>query len=342
MIIRKVIIAGIIASAAAIAPAVAQADACDAAYEKGQKALDAKDVAGAKAAYQVLRFECPDNYAPAYEFVGLGIVRISLGPLGGKGMSLSALEELRKFGSSIALLHALGDSYVKLNRFAEAAEAYTGAINAAMTAVETGDGAVEARRQLLLLKPKTEQAMALSSRRVKVASRSVDGKSEGLLALSTRGLRIVGAGQAPTTTPAVVDGVPKPVVEVPAAPAAAGSANNVKIALKMEFEFKTDTLTSDGEKAVGELASFLKDNPAVKAIRLIGHTDERGEPSVNDPLSLKRAEKVKSKLRQAQINITIATEGHGEREPVKLALEGATLSAEQRFQLDRRVEFVRE
>jgi outer membrane protein OmpA-like peptidoglycan-associated protein len=341
MINFRTIVGGAFASVLSLAPAVALADDCDAAYERGQKALASSDLAGAKAAYQVLRNECPDDFAKQYAYVGDGVVRISLGASGGKGLSLDALEGLLKYGSSVALEHALGDAYVKLNRFDEAAKAYTNALNGAMRASEEGDaeGRARARQQLLVLKPKTEQAMALSTKQVPVASRSLDGKSEGLLAVSTRGLEIVPVATEP---PAVASGQAKPVAETPAKPAAAVPSGLARISLKMEFEFRTDNLTSEGEKAVSELASFLKDNPAVKAIRLIGHTDERGEPSVNDPLSLRRAEKVKSRLRQAQLNIAIATEGRGEREPVKLALEGATLSSEQRFQLDRRVEFVRE
>jgi outer membrane protein OmpA-like peptidoglycan-associated protein len=52
-------------------------------------------------------------------------------------------------------------------------------------------------------------------------------------------------------------------------------------------------------------------------VRVVGHTDATGSDTINNPLSVRRAEAVRDYMAGKGVNPTrVATEGRGSREPV--------------------------
>jgi outer membrane protein OmpA-like peptidoglycan-associated protein len=99
----------------------------------------------------------------------------------------------------------------------------------------------------------------------------------------------------------------------------------------MLFKVGKADLNAQGQKAVGELATFLKNNPD-RNVTLIGHTDSTGSAKFNNKLSRERAESVKTALVSNGIpNDRIAASGRGEADPV------ASNSTAQGRQKNRRV-----
>jgi len=99
----------------------------------------------------------------------------------------------------------------------------------------------------------------------------------------------------------------------------------------MLFKVGKADLNAQGQKAVGELATFLKNNPD-RNVTLIGHTDSTGSAKFNNKLSRERAESVKTALVSNGIpSDRIAASGRGEADPV------ASNSTAQGRQKNRRV-----
>jgi outer membrane protein OmpA-like peptidoglycan-associated protein len=108
----------------------------------------------------------------------------------------------------------------------------------------------------------------------------------------------------------------------------------------MPVEFKTDktTFTKKGAWIARQLSNCLieKQKTGLSQITLVGHTDDRGSDEYNDRLSRKRANALKSYLKEQGIRISIFTEGRGEREPLQNM--PSNLSQSEIYQLNRRVE----
>jgi outer membrane protein OmpA-like peptidoglycan-associated protein len=99
----------------------------------------------------------------------------------------------------------------------------------------------------------------------------------------------------------------------------------------MLFNTGKADLNAQGQKAVAELASFLKNNPD-RNVTVVGYTDSTGSAKFNNKLSRDRAESVKTALVSDGIpSDRIATSGRGESEPV------ASNDTEQGRQKNRRV-----
>lgn len=106
------------------------------------------------------------------------------------------------------------------------------------------------------------------------------------------------------------------------------------------FDFRSASLTPQGEQAARELARAIKEQRPER-VTLVGHTDIRGGAEYNKKLSLSRAEAVAAFLRTNEIDVPVEAEGVGAEEP--LQLEPATgLTEEDIYALDRRVEWRRE
>jgi outer membrane protein OmpA-like peptidoglycan-associated protein len=73
-------------------------------------------------------------------------------------------------------------------------------------------------------------------------------------------------------------------------------SGNIVLLDKVNFKRGTSELEGEDTKAsLSELASFLKENPDLK-LRIHGHTDNAGDPSLNKALSLQRAGSVRDFL----------------------------------------------
>jgi outer membrane protein OmpA-like peptidoglycan-associated protein len=113
-----------------------------------------------------------------------------------------------------------------------------------------------------------------------------------------------------------------------------------KTAVPIQFATRKATLNKNGIAAVRDMLEFLKKQGAPN-ILLVGHTDPRGSSKSNKRLSKKRAETVMIWLKKAGYKGRIRTKGLGEDQPFK-ADDPGSYSKEERWQLDRRVELVRE
>lgn len=89
-----------------------------------------------------------------------------------------------------------------------------------------------------------------------------------------------------------------------------------KVDLRIGFEYDKDALDAQGKAQVEELGKLMSSQPADSRLRLIGHTDARGDPAYNQKLSERRAQAV----RQALVSINsswasrLQAEGRGKRE----------------------------
>ncbi|MEC9368484.1 MAG: OmpA family protein [Pseudomonadota bacterium] len=109
------------------------------------------------------------------------------------------------------------------------------------------------------------------------------------------------------------------------------------VPVPVRFEYDAAVLTPDGEKAVADILAYLGDH-SVAHVKLIGHTDPRGNDGYNLGLSLARAEAVKGYLLANGYKGNIEVVGLGERAPF-VPDDPAKYSEEERYAFDRRVEY---
>ncbi|MEM7677795.1 MAG: OmpA family protein, partial [Myxococcota bacterium] len=85
----------------------------------------------------------------------------------------------------------------------------------------------------------------------------------------------------------------------------------------VRFQTGSSELTTRSEALLDRLSAFLKERRELDPILLVGHADDRGAPSLNTALSLKRARVVKAALvgRGLQPG-RLQVEGVGSREPL--------------------------
>lgn len=110
--------------------------------------------------------------------------------------------------------------------------------------------------------------------------------------------------------------------------------------LPIRFETGSTDFTRQGEVAATALLNALKVQ-GTSPVEIVGHADERGDAQYNYELSLQRAEKVRDWLNANGLNRDIRASGRGEQEPMSLN-DASLYTEEQRWQLNRRVELVRD
>lgn len=147
---------------------------------------------------------------------------------------------------------------------------------------------------------------------------------------------------------------------VPSAAELAASVSDLSLGVSdLElFITELDTKTTDGDETVisltsdvlfdfnkadlppnapDRIAELLTDVPEGAAVFVGGHTDSMGDDSVNDPLSLARAEAVADVIAAARPDLDLTVEGFGSREPVADNTVGGEDNPQGRA-LNRRVE----
>ncbi|HTB27138.1 MAG TPA: OmpA family protein [Puia sp.] len=88
------------------------------------------------------------------------------------------------------------------------------------------------------------------------------------------------------------------------------------VAANVMFDVNSTSLTAGSYPAIKELADSLKTNPDLNLL-IEGHTDDAGNPSYNQKLSINRAETVKKVLIKLGIAASrIQTKGYGDFRPV--------------------------
>jgi OmpA-OmpF porin, OOP family len=112
-----------------------------------------------------------------------------------------------------------------------------------------------------------------------------------------------------------------------------------KVALPVTFDTGSVELTEAGRKATEEMALMVR-GEQLAGITIVGHADARGNADYNRDLSRRRAERIAALLRERGYTGQIQTIGKGADEPFAVD-DPRRLSREERYQLDRRVELVR-
>ncbi len=110
--------------------------------------------------------------------------------------------------------------------------------------------------------------------------------------------------------------------------------NQLKLDIPSDISFDTGRADIKPElrPILDQFASGLTNQPNTE-VRIVGHTDNVGSDSVNEPLSRQRAQAARDYLASRGVNSNrIRTEGRGEREPV------ATNASPEGRALNRRVE----
>ena len=94
--------------------------------------------------------------------------------------------------------------------------------------------------------------------------------------------------------------------------------NQLKLDIPSDISFATGRadIESNFRPILDRFAEGLRNNPNAE-VRIIGHTDSTGSDSINNPLSLDRAESTRNYLTARGVNGNrIHVEGRGSREPV--------------------------
>lgn len=112
-----------------------------------------------------------------------------------------------------------------------------------------------------------------------------------------------------------------------------------KVAVPIEFQFGSTTLTPRGLQAAEELFTSLA-AAGTPAVTLIGHTDPVGAAEYNQSLSVRRAGAVRDFLVTRGFTGQISVEGRGSGEPLAIP-DPARFNRAQLHQMLRRVEVVK-
>ncbi len=91
----------------------------------------------------------------------------------------------------------------------------------------------------------------------------------------------------------------------------------IRLKRPISFAGRSARLTADSTRVLDELADLLKDNQQLRAIRIVAHTDNRGDPGDLETLSNERARSVRSHLVKRGVEgKRLATRGYGGKKPI--------------------------
>ena len=113
------------------------------------------------------------------------------------------------------------------------------------------------------------------------------------------------------------------------------------VPVPVQFHFDSTRFTGKGEQVAAYLLDYLL-NEDLAYVKLVGHTDPKGDANYNLGLSERRAAALRDYLYAGGYDGIIDVEGRGETEPFQ-AVDPSKFAddIEARHQLDRRVELVR-
>ena len=107
------------------------------------------------------------------------------------------------------------------------------------------------------------------------------------------------------------------------------------------FDFDSSTITSEGKKVLDDAAKTLRESAEGQTVTIVGHTDDQGDEAYNQKLSEERARAVEEALKKPLegANITLKTEGRGEKEPLSPNKDSEGKPIEENRKQNRRVSF---
>ena len=115
-------------------------------------------------------------------------------------------------------------------------------------------------------------------------------------------------------------------------------ANESIVLNNVFFEFNSYELTADSKTELNKLFSLLSNNPSIK-VEIQGHTDSKGNNSLNLKLSQNRAESVRKYLIKKGIKgARIKAVGYGETKPIAKNTNADGSDNEEGRALNRRIE----
>jgi OOP family OmpA-OmpF porin len=133
---------------------------------------------------------------------------------------------------------------------------------------------------------------------------------------------------------AMAEPEPASVAEPEPAPAPAAVAAPVVVSFdNIVFENNSAELKAESKPVLDEVVGKINDNPDIKSITVVGHTDSNGAAAYNKDLSQRRAQSVVDYLQARGVTTPLTAKGMGEEKPIA---DNAT--REGRAQ-NRRVEF---
>jgi len=110
--------------------------------------------------------------------------------------------------------------------------------------------------------------------------------------------------------------------------------DRIEILERVHFDTARASIKSRSHSVLNQVASVMKAHPDIVMLRILGHTDDRGEEDANLRLSQQRAVSVKEYLMTQGIDAQrLSARGYGETHPIA---DNATESGRQN---NRRVEF---
>jgi outer membrane protein OmpA-like peptidoglycan-associated protein len=109
--------------------------------------------------------------------------------------------------------------------------------------------------------------------------------------------------------------------------------NAVTVLNNIFFDFNQSEIKPRSFSELDEVVKFLKENPNIK-VEISGHTDNVGDESYNQQLSLKRAQSVVNYFLSRGIAVGRLTQvGLGSKKPIRVN------DSEENRQINRRIEF---
>jgi outer membrane protein OmpA-like peptidoglycan-associated protein len=113
------------------------------------------------------------------------------------------------------------------------------------------------------------------------------------------------------------------------------SDNRLKLDIPSDVSFDTgrSDIKSNFQPVLERFATTLQENPATTVV-IIGHTDNTGTDSINQPLSVDRAARTRDYLASRGVNPNrITIEGRGSREPIASNTDASSRARNRRVEI---------
>lgn len=298
-----------ILSATGVAGAKADCTALVAKFEQAvaSKSIDAAKRAAGDIANDILCGERAEEFKTKYVEFLITLANQIAAPADERQRALAAAAESVLVAGAWRDAAALGDAYFRLGDRAKAFAWYEKALS-----FMTSRPAVKATAS-------EKQALVAKAGASKSGSNEQAPESQWLI--STRG----------------VDGK----IDGMYAPGLLREVEVLSVPLPVRFYTDEARFTPDGEAAVAELAQAANEQQLAR-LKLVGHADPRGSDQHNLDLSKRRVEAVRAELMRRGVKARIDVEWRGSRQPFDVTVLPSPPKQEERWALDRRVEWVRE
>jgi outer membrane protein OmpA-like peptidoglycan-associated protein len=121
-------------------------------------------------------------------------------------------------------------------------------------------------------------------------------------------------------------------------PDTAANGRQESLPVPVQFIYRQDVFTEQGEKAAALLLKYFKIKQ-FRSVSLSGHADERGTPKANMRLSRQRLERIRRYLREGGFEGELILVPKGENEKFS-GVDRSKFTIDDLYQLDRRVEVI--